>query len=640
MPQYELNIQDYIRILRKRKWIIILTVVSTFIGAITYNNLQTPVYRSSVAIKIESRTTAISALTEQIYGYGYDVLATEERVIVGRPVVEEAARQLGLFDENTPQNEIDTILSDIQAGLSTDQDKIASILILNVESDDSKKAKDIANIIAEVYIEENLKQRNKESIQVREFIEKQLNAVEGRLGAAEEALAKFREKEAVTGVAVGLEGRLADLKTQLSDLLTKATERHPEVVRLKEQLGEVEEQLKQLPKAELEFARLQRDVGVNEKLYTMLRERFEEARIAEMEKVSQATIVNPAVEPRYPVRPNKKFAALVGIVVGSMLGLILAFVTESLDTSIGTIEDVETLLNVPVLAIIPSIKSEIAEEEPWWKRGIFPQLKSTEEDDKEVALSVHFKPLSQTSESYRILRTNLKIAENKKVFLVTSSGPQEGKTTVLVGLGITLAQMGIKTLLVDADLRRPSIHKKFGIPKEPGVSEILNRSMKWQDVVKGLPEILMGEVGFDETLKNPGLDNLSIITAGSLSVNPSELLGSKTMEDLITELRGKFDVLIFDSPPSLAITDASVLAPLLDGVILVYEMGRTARAALLRTKIQLESVGAKVLGVALNHIKPETYVAAGYYPYYYQYKYKYGGKGKKGEEESQEQEST
>jgi capsular exopolysaccharide synthesis family protein len=322
-----------------------------------------------------------------------------------------------------------------------------------------------------------------------------------------------------------------------------------------------------------------------------------------------------------------------------MLGLILAFVTESLDTSIGTIEDVESLLGVPVLAIIPSIKSEISEEEPWWKRGIFPQLKPVKEDDKEIALSVHFKPLSQTAEAYRILRTNLKIAENKKVFLITSSGPQEGKTTVLVGLGITLAQMGMKTLLVDADLRRPSVHKKFGINKEPGLSEILNKSIKWQEVIKGLPDLLMGDIGFDATLKNPGLDNLSIITAGSSSVNPSELLGSKTMESLIAELRTKFDILIFDSPPSLAITDASEIAPLLDGVIIVYEMGRTARAALLRAKTQLESIGAKVLGVALNHIKPETYVAAGYYPYYYHYKYRYGEKGK-GDKESQEQEST
>jgi capsular exopolysaccharide synthesis family protein len=149
----------------------------------------------------------------------------------------------------------------------------------------------------------------------------------------------------------------------------------------------------------------------------------------------------------------------------------------------------------------------------------------------------------------------------------------------------------------------------------------------------------MGELGFDEALKNPGLDNLSIITAGASSNNPSELLGSKTMESLLAEFRDNFDVILFDSPPSLAITDASVLAPLLDGVVIVYEMGRTARAALLRAKVQLESVGANVLGVALNHIKPESEVATGYYPYYYHYKYKYAEK-QKGEKESHHQEST
>lgn len=637
MPQYELNFQDYLRILRKRKWIIILTVLFTFVGSITYNNLQTPVYSASIVLKLEKRQSVITSLTETIIGYGTNILATETRVIRGRPVIEEAARRLKLIDENTPQDQADFIISEIQNGISTQTDEIASILILTVESAEAKKSKDLANTIAQVYIEENLKQRNKETIQVREYIGSQLADVEERLRSAEDALARFKEKEAVTGVAVGVQNRLAELKNELSELLTRATEKHPDVIRLKEQIEEVEDELKKMPQSEVEFARLQRDVNINEDLYTMLRQRYEEARIAEKKEVSMATIVNPAAEPQYPIRPNKRFAALVGMVVGGMLGLILAFVTESLDTSIGTIEDVENLLKVPVLAIIPSIKSEAQQEEPWWKRGFFSQLKQTKEEDREAALAVHFKPLSQIAESYRILRTNLKIGEGRKSLLITSCGPQEGKTTVLVGLGITLSQMGIKTLLIDSDLRRPSVHKKFGIPKEPGVSEILNKSIKWQEALKGLPDILMGDIGFDETLKSPGLDNLNILTAGSSPANPSELLGSKTMESLIYELKEVFDVLIFDSPPSLAITDASVMAPRLDGVIIVYEMGRTARAALLRAKIQLESVGAKVLGVALNHIKPESYVSAGYYPYYYHYKYKDTEKGEKG---SQEQEST
>lgn len=639
MPQYELNIQDYIRILRKRKWIILLTVVFTFIGTLTYNNLQTPVYSSSVSLKIERRQTAINVLTDAILGTGTDILATEEKVISGRPVVEKAIKRLGYFKENASQDEMDFIVSQIQAGISTSKDEIASIIYLTVESDQPRKAKDVANMIAEVYIEENLKQRSKESTQLREYITKQLTDVEERLRKAEDALASFKEQEVVTGVAVNLEARLGELKTQLSNLLTKATEKHPDVLRLQEQISGVEEELKKLPKAEVEFARLQRDVTVHEAIYTQLRTRFEEVRIAEKREVSEASIINPAFESQYPIRPNKRFAALIGMVVGAMLGLILAFVTESLDTSIGTIEDVENLLKVPVLAIIPSIKTEVAEEKPWWKRGIFPQLKQTQEEDREAALAVHFKPLSQIAESYRILRTNLKISDTKKTFLVTSCGPQEGKTSVLVGLGITLSQMGIKTLLIDSDLRRPSVHKKLGITKEPGVNEILNKSISWQEALKGLPDILMGDLGFEEALKNPGLDNLSIITAGSSSSNPSELLGSKAMGSLITEFRDNFNVILFDSPPSLAITDASIIAPLLDGVIIVYEMGRTARAALLRAKIQLQSVGANVLGVALNHIKPESYVTAGYYPYYYHYKYKYADK-EKGEKESQHQEAT
>jgi len=626
MAQYELNIRDYWRILKKRKFIMILTFFSTVIATVIYNNLQIPVYEARATIRIEHRKTYVTALTDEILGATGDFLATEEKVIQSRPIIEEVARRLDLIDKDSSVEKIEEVIGEIESSLSTERSRFTSIITITITSSDPRRTRDVANKIVEVYLEEHLKAGNKEARQIRGFIEQQMNDVEEKLKNSEEKIKQFREKETVTGIALPLEDKLGSLRSEVGDLLTKATEKHPDVIRIKGQIKELQEQLKLLPASELEFARLSREVSIDEKLYTMLRSRFEEARIAEASQTSDASLVNPAVVPRRPIKPNKKFALVLGMTIGAMMSLILAFVTESLDTSIGTIEDVESLLKVPVLAIIPSVKAEEKEEQPWWRRyGPFSKgaERKGKKKDMRIALSVHLKPLSQVAEAYRLLRTNLKISEDRRIFIVTSCGPREGKSTILVGLAITLAQMGTKTLIVDTDLRRPSIYKIFGIDKEPGLSEIITASVKWQDTVKNLTDIMMGEVGFDDVLQSPGLDNLNIITSGHISKSPSELLSSKAMTSLIAEIKDNYEVVLFDAPPTLSITDAAILAPKIQGVILAYEMGRTARNALLRAKIQLESVGAKVLGAVLNHIRPETYVDTGYYPYYYHYKYRY-----------------
>jgi tyrosine-protein kinase Etk/Wzc len=368
-----------------------------------------------------------------------------------------------------------------------------NIIRITYISNKPRLAKDVANKVAEVYVEENFKRKNKEAYKTRVFIENSLASVEKRLKKAEDALRDFKEKEVVTGVAISLEGRLADLQKDYQDMLAKATEKHPDVIRLKGQVQEIQEQLKKLPASELEFARLKRDVDVNEKLYTMLRERFEESRINEAQQVADASIVNPATEPRIPIRPNKKFAFIVGIIVGSMLSLILAFVTENLDASISTIEDVVGVLKLPVLAVIPSAKSEEKEKAGWL--GKLKRRKVSQEDEISVGLIAHLKPFSQMAESFRILRTNLKISEGRKTILITSAGPREGKSSVLMGVAVTLSQVGVNTLVVDSDLRRPSINKLIGIERENGINELLAGKAKFDDCLKGLPDIMMGDLG-------------------------------------------------------------------------------------------------------------------------------------------------
>lgn len=626
--QYELNFQDYWRIIRKRRHVIIFTFLVIFLSTIVYLNLLTPIYRASSTIKVEQHKTLANALLDFISWSPGDVMITEAKVIESRLIAEEVVRRLGLVKDDATLDEFNQAVSTLQASISTEKVKDTNLIHIIVFSSNPKRAMLIANEVAKVYIEHDRERKIKQARQVREFIERQLTTVQTKLKSSEEKLKRFKEQDTVAGMALLLQDKLAKLRFELAELLFKATEKHPQVERLREQIQDLENQLESLPANEIEFARLTLDMNVNVKLYTVLREKFEEARIVEAEKTEDASIVEYATIPKSPDKPNKKGGLIFGMLGGLMFGLVFSFVIEGMDASIGNIEDVESLLKLPVLGVIPHVWVEEKKPLPWWRKG-FLQPRPTKLDEIRVRLIVHDQPKSPVTETYRTLRTNLKLTSpGRKTLLIVSAGPKEGKTTILVNLALTAAQMGNKTLIVSSDLRRPALYQTFGLKREPGLSEVLSQTIKWQEVVRSLSDILIGEMNFDQVMKTPGLDNLSILTSGQIPLNPSELLGSKEMFNLIEELKTKFDVVLFDSPPILPITDAILLASKVDGVLIVYEMGRTARGALLRAKNQLESSGAKVLGVVLNHTQPDIEMYPAYYPHYYRDRY-YGRDKKK-----------
>lgn len=638
MPQYELSFQDYWRIIRRRKAVIILAFFAVLISTIAYLNFQTPLYRAYATIKIEQRKTLVGALMDYIAWSPKDPMFTEAQLIESWFVVEKVVRNLNLAPQDASQEEFNEVVRNTQEAITTETISDTNIIKIMVVSDEAWKAAAIANEVASVYVGYDLERKIKQAKQVREFIENQLATVEEKLKSSEERLKEIREKGAVTGIAASLETRLVNLKAELSEFLLRATEKHPKAEELQEQIHGIEAELKNLPENELEYARLSRDVNVNVTLYKNLREKFEEARIAEAEQIGDVNIVDYASEPKSPFSPKKKVGGALGAIVGLMLGFVLAFVVEALDTSIGTIEDVESLLKIPVVGVIPHVKLEEQKTFNWWKVGPFAP-KHTKIEEARVRLIVHDRPKSPIAEAYRTLRTNLRLAEpGKKFILVTSAGPKEGKTTIMVNLGLTSAQMGNKTLLVSTDLRRPALYQTFGINREPGLHEILSNTISWEKAIKSISDLLIGKMGFEEVMKAPGLDNLHILESGHIPLNPSELLASKEMARLIEQLKTNFDVVLFDSPPTLPITDALILAPKLDGVVIIYEIGRTARGALLRAKNQLESAGAKILGIVLNHIRPETEMYPTYYPRYYHYKY-YGSEKKEERKGGQPEES-
>ncbi|NQT27571.1 polysaccharide biosynthesis tyrosine autokinase [candidate division KSB1 bacterium] len=356
-------------------------------------------------------------------------------------------------------------------------------------------------------------------------------------------------------------------------------------------IGRYNVSLNALPEKSLRLARLQREAEVNNNIFLMLREKYEESRIAEAGQVGAVRIVDYAEESQKPTRPKKRTNILLGLLVGLGLGVGLAFVREYLDTSIKSTEDVDRL-GMPVLASIP----KIAPQKP-----VKTSKRSGEKIGHiEARLITHLPSNSPISESYRSLRTNVQYADldhTIKTILFTSPGPGDGKSTSVANLAVTFSQMGAKTLLVDADLRRPVLHGLFGAPRNIG-----------------LTNVLVGRSSLDEAIKKTHVKNLHLLAAGILPRNPSEFLASKVMRRLINRLGEEYDIVLIDSPPIITVTDAAILSTRVDGTVMVARAGVTDREALKQARTLLDKVKAKFYGVVVNCIIPGRK-----YGYYYDY---------------------
>jgi capsular exopolysaccharide synthesis family protein len=493
--------------------------------------------------------------------------------------------------------------------------------------------------------------------QVRGDIEKarqqrtELESIQQRLGALDPAAPNDRIFIETSNPAMQkLQGTLSELLLERNNLALEVTDRHPRLQALDDrirevrtemrrevaaqiamlrnreeflnrQIGELQQKNRELPTLELSLQRLQREAKTNDDLLALLKTKHQEALIKEAEQIEEVSIVRPATEPDSPIGGETTNTILVGAVLGLSLGLVLAFVRETLDTSIGTIEDVEAYLGVPVLGVVPHIDSRETVQRILERRPALAQI------DPEALLShslliTHFDPKSPVAEAYRTLRTNIQFARMErsgKVLVVSSPTLQEGKTTTIVNLALTMAQSGQKTLLIGANMRRPSIHRFFGIEREPGLSNILVGSAQWRDCIRTVADILMGRFEMEDIMAAPGLDNLHIIEAGPVPANPSELLSTPAMTGFLHSVRDVYDVILVDTPPILPVTDSAIVASQADGVVLVYQAGKVGRLVLKRAKVHVENVGGKVWGVVLNDVKTEIagYNYTQYYTHYY-----------------------
>src|SRR5216683_2890624 len=353
----------------------------------------------------------------------------------------------------------------------------------------------------------------------------------------------------------------------------------------------------------VEYNILKREAEANKPLYEGLMTKLKETAISLGLRSSNIRIVDPAMIPSAPSRPAKTRNITLAFLVGLVGGIGLALMREYLDNTVKSPDDVETLSRLPSLAVVPQFASSNGSS----KRQGLLQGFAANGQDKRIELVAQHLPKSQMSEAFRALRTSILLSQADhppQVILVTSALPREGKTTAAANLAVTLAQLGDRTVLVDADLRKP------------GVGRLLNLA---GGKYAGLSSYLAGVSSLDlVSVPHPAIPNLVAIPTGPLPPNPADLLSSHKLADAIAELRTKFKFIVIDSPPIMAATDAVILSVQADGVLLVVRSGETPKEAFTRTRDLLASVKCHILGVVLNAVDssaPDYYYSYRYYPY-------------------------
>ncbi|MBF0330299.1 MAG: AAA family ATPase [Candidatus Omnitrophica bacterium] len=343
--------------------------------------------------------------------------------------------------------------------------------------------------------------------------------------------------------------------------------------------------------------------------YNTLLNNRQEAKLSLASTDSQSvSVVSAATAGRDPISPKARINFLVSLVVGFILGMTACFLQESMDATVSTISDVEQKLGLSVLGIIPIMKSDdvVLVNEGGIEKEV-PKIDN---------LVTFYEPRSSMAQSFKILRTNLLQVlkgAGHKVILFTSSEQQEGKSTVIANVAISMAQLGKKTALVECNLRRPTLYKRLGLKREPGVTDVLLGKTTWKDAMNGATDIIAGGLDVDKVLKMPGLDNLRVITAGHAIDNISEVLNSKFFDTFISELRAEFDIVLIDCPPVLPVPDAATMVSRVDGVVMIYKVGKTSKDVLRMAKSRLEHANARIFGIVLNQIQAEEQVGASAY---------------------------
>jgi tyrosine-protein kinase Etk/Wzc len=488
----------------------------------------------------------------------------------------------------------------------------SGILAVSVDGPDPDSVRLQVNEIANVYVRQNVERKSAEAQKTLNFLDEQLPAVRQDVETAELALNSYRlergsidlplETQSILQTIVSVEGQLNELKQKREQTTLAFTPSHPMVIgldrqieRMNTELAELNEQVRDLPTTQQEVLRLIRDVEVNTVLYTSLLNTAQELRVVKAGTVGNVRVIDYAVRPSSPISPRKARILLLSLLLGGFVGVAVAFAKKALRAGVEDPDLIEKQINIPVYATVPHSKDQ---------DRIFRDLKSKK---KRRAILAVDSPNDPAIESLRNLRTALHFGMldvNSNCIMITGPSPEVGKSFISINLAAVLTSSDKKVLLIDADMRRGHLHEYLGVKRENGLSEFIS-----------------GDIPIGKVLHQTTIRNLTLIPTGTIPPNPSELLLHKRFTNCMSVLAPRYDHIIIDSPPVLAVTDANIIGQMAGGTLMVLKAGEHPMREIEQATRRLKQAGVNVRGLLFNDVNVQSQrYGAGKYSYQYAYK--------------------
>lgn len=502
-----------------------------------------------------------------------------------------------------------TIMGLQTALVIAEKTKQSGIIGVSLDGADGVRTAEILNTLASAYVQQNIDRKSAEAEHTIAFLDQQLPQLRKQLDQSEDRYNAFRNQKGTVDLTeesrlllqqiVDGKTKLVDLEQQRVEMAQRFTEAHPALAALNAQIGALQVQLEQLnkrvltlPDTEQSALRLLRDVRVNTELYTNLLDSAQQLRIVKAGQVGNVRVVDYAVVTDAPVKPKRPLVILLAALLGLVIGTVTAFAKHALFGGIKHSAEIEKAIDLPVYATIPHSQAQINLQQAMDRGRPGPYVLATV-DSEDLAV-----------EGIRSLRTAMQFAlleAKNNVIVIAGPRPDVGKSFVSVNLSAVLASGGRRVLLIDADMRRGNVHSYLGVSKQPGLS----------DVVTG--------VNVDDAILRDVVPGVDLLPKGSLAPNPAELLLSDRFKALLESVSQRYDLVIVDTPPVLAVTDSTVIGRLAGATLLVVRHGQHPRAELIECANRLRAGGAELKGALLTDVPRHRFGYGSYYSGYYGY---------------------
>ncbi len=551
----EIDLREIYALAAKHKILIFLFFAAGVLSSIAATMMKTPVYRASTMLLIEKK---VSRGIQEAIGFEMtqsDYYQTQYSIITSRSIAEKVAEIMNSRENLSPEK---TLSPGFMGDVTVKPVKSSRLVKISYDSIYPEDAAAVVNTLAEVYISENLKSR----LLLSHSILDKISSGNGTAAVTDDSDINSLPQILNNPLLQRLKGDHVSLEVKLASLSTKYKDNYPEIIGLKKAVSIMEEKIKE--------ETLNIITSIKSELEGKL-------------TVNNIRVIDNSVKPESPILPNKRKNLLIGAFGGLSMGILAAFFIEFLDNSIKTKDDVEHFLAVPFLGYIPRVVNDF-------------------ENVIDLTENLDSRQHSHFAESLRNIRVSINFAGDIRSMLITSTMPGEGKTSFAVALARILAHAENSVVLIDTDLRKPKIQGIFGIDESPGLSGYLS-----------------GQAGIAKTIHKTKIPNLSVIPAGVIPPNPSELLERESFGELAAKLKEKFRWVIFDSPPIFPVSDAVIISKIAEGTVYLINFGKTKKEPAREGKEKLEKAGAKIIGAVINNIDTEKHKY--YYPYHNYYHY-------------------